>query len=56
MSVVAATTTSSAISLPIKMVDSVGKLGVSERISNLVNPLGMVLNSTGQALLYLWPV
>ena len=50
MSVVAATTTSSAISLPIKMADSVGKLGVSERISNLVNPLGMVLNSTGQAL------
>lgn len=50
MTIVAATTTSSAISLPTKMNDSVNKLGVSERISGLVNPLGMVLNSTGQAL------
>ena len=50
MTVVAATTTSSAISLPTKMNDSVNKLGVSERISGLVNPLGMVLNSTGQAM------
>jgi len=50
MTLVAATTTSSAISLPTKMADSVNKLGVSERISNLVNPLGMVLNSAGQAL------
>lgn len=50
MTLVAFTTTSSAISLPTKMADSVNKLGVSERISNLVNPLGMVLNSTGQAV------
>lgn len=50
MTVVAATATSSAISLPTKMNDSVNKLGVSERISGLVNPLGMVLNSTGQAM------
>lgn len=50
MTLVAATTTSSAISLPIKMSDSENKLGVSKKISNLVNPLGMVLNSAGQAL------
>lgn len=50
MSIMAATTTSSAMSLPIKMKDSEEKLGVSPRISNLVNPLGMVLNSAGQAV------
>ncbi|RRD65407.1 dicarboxylate/amino acid:cation symporter [Fretibacterium sp. OH1220_COT-178] len=50
MTLVAATTTSSAISLPVKMQDSENKLGVSKKISNLVNPLGMVLNSAGQAL------
>ncbi|MGQ0286938.1 dicarboxylate/amino acid:cation symporter [Pasteurellaceae bacterium 22721_9_1] len=50
MSIMAATTTSSAMSLPIKMKDSEEKLGVSHRISNLVNPLGMVLNSAGQAV------
>lgn len=50
MSLIAASTTSSAMSLPIKMRDSEEKLGISKRISNLVNPLGMVLNSAGQAL------
>lgn len=50
MTMVAFATTSSAISLPTKMADSVNKLGVSERVSGLVNPLGMVLNSTGQAV------
>ena len=50
MSLVASATTSSAISLPIKMQDSVEKLGVSKRISGLVNPIGMVLNSPGQAM------
>lgn len=50
MTIVAAITTSSAISLPIKMADSERKLGVSKKISGLVNPLGMVLNSAGQAL------
>lgn len=50
MSLMAATTTSSAMSLPIKMKDSVEKLGVSNRINGLVNPLGMVLNSAGQAV------
>ena len=50
MTLVAFVTTSSAISLPTKMADSVNKLGVSKRINGMVNPLGMVLNSTGQAV------
>lgn len=50
MGIVAFTTTSSAITLPIKMKDSEEKLGVSKEISNLVNPLGMSLNSDGLAL------
>lgn len=50
MTMVAFTTTSSAISLPIKMEDSENKLGVSKRISGLVNPLGMTLNSNGLAI------
>lgn len=50
MTLVAATTTSSAITLPTKMDDSVNKLGVSKRISDLVNPLGMAMNSCGQAV------
>ena len=50
MAIFAATTTSSALSLPIKMKDAENKLGVSKPISRLVNPLGMVLNSDGQVL------
>lgn len=50
MTLVAATTTSSAITLPTKMNDSVHKLGASKRISDLVNPLGMAMNSCGQAV------
>lgn len=50
MSIIAFTTTSSAISLPTKMGDSESKLGVSKRISRLVNPLGMTLNSNGLAI------
>lgn len=50
MSIIAFTTTSSAISLPAKMGDSESKLGVSKRISRLVNPLGMTLNSNGLAI------
>lgn len=50
MTVVAFTTTSSAITLPTKMEDSEIKLGVSKRISRLVNPLGMALNSNGLSL------
>ncbi|PWJ48763.1 dicarboxylate/amino acid:cation symporter [Faecalicatena contorta] len=50
MTVVAFTTTSSAVTLPVKMKDSEEKLGVSKRISDLVNPLGMSLNSNGLAM------
>lgn len=44
------TTTSSAITLPVKMADAENKIGISKRISRLVNPLGMTLNSDGLAL------
>lgn len=50
MTLVAFTTTSSAVSLPVKMKDSEEKLGVSKRISGLVNPLGMTLNSNGLSM------
>ena len=50
MTVVAFTTTSSAITLPTKMEDSEEKIGISKRISRLVNPLGMALNSNGLSL------
>ncbi|MHC5247261.1 dicarboxylate/amino acid:cation symporter [Enterococcus sp. LJL90] len=50
MSVVAFTTTSSAVTLPIQIEDSEEKLGISDRISKLVMPLGMTLNSNGLAL------
>lgn len=50
MTLIALTTTSSAISLPVKMQDSENKLGVSKRISGLVNPLGMTLNSNGLSM------
>lgn len=47
---VALTTTSSAVSLPIEMTDAHERLGVSERINKLVLPLGMALNSNGLAM------
>lgn len=47
---VSATTTSSAISLPVQMNDCEKKLGISPRISRLVNSLAMTLNSDGLAL------
>jgi Na+/H+-dicarboxylate symporter len=50
MSLVAFTTTSSAVTLPVQMKDSEEKLGVSKRISDLVNPLGMTLNSNGLSM------
>jgi len=50
MTLFAFATTSSAISLPIKMEDSENKLGVSKKVSRLVNPLGMTLNSNGLAM------
>lgn len=50
MTVFAFTTTSSAITLPIQMEDSENKLGISKKVSRLVNPLGMTLNSNGLAM------
>lgn len=50
MSIMAITTTSSAITLPVTLRDSIEKLGISERIAKLVVPLGMTLNSNGAAM------
>ena len=50
MTMVALTTTSSAVTLPTKMEDSEKKLGVSKKISGIVNPLGMTLNSNGLSM------
>ncbi|MBS4462507.1 dicarboxylate/amino acid:cation symporter [Aerococcaceae bacterium zg-B36] len=50
MTIMAFTTTSSAITLPIKMRDQETLLGVSKRVSGLVGPLGMVMNSNGLAI------
>lgn len=47
--IVSMTTTSSAISLPVQMEDCEEKIGVSKRVSRLVNPLAMSLNSNGLA-------
>lgn len=50
MTIMAFTTTSSAITLPVKMKDQEELLGVSKRVSGLVGPLGMVMNSNGLAV------
>lgn len=50
MSVMALTTTSSAITLPVALEETETKLGLSKRITNLVLPLGMSLNSNGSAM------
>ncbi|WP_057763451.1 dicarboxylate/amino acid:cation symporter [Cytobacillus praedii] len=50
MSIMALTTTSSAVTLPIALKDAKEKLGISERITKLVLPLGMSLNSNGSAM------
>lgn len=50
MSIIAAGTTSAGIAFPQQLKDTEEKLGVSRRINYLVNPLGLVLNSGGQAL------
>lgn len=50
MSIMALATTSSAITLPIAMEESREKLGLGDRITNLVLPLGMSLNSNGSAM------
>ncbi|MEY8338850.1 dicarboxylate/amino acid:cation symporter [Lachnospiraceae bacterium 62-35] len=50
MSMIALTTTSSAITLPTKMEDSVTKFGISRRVSDFVGPLAMSMNSNGAAM------
>jgi proton glutamate symport protein len=50
MSVMALATTSSAITLPVELEEAQNKLGLSKRITNLVLPLGMSLNSNGSAM------
>ena len=49
--IIAATTTSSAMSLPMKLLDSEENMGISKRISNFVNPLGGTLNTDGGVIL-----
>lgn len=50
MFVMALATTSSAITLPVALEETEAKLGLSKRITNLVLPLGMSLNSNGSAM------
>ncbi|WP_291293287.1 dicarboxylate/amino acid:cation symporter [Enterococcus sp.] len=50
MTIMALATTSSAITLPVAMAEAQDKLGLSSRITNLVLPLGMSLNSNGSAM------
>ena len=50
MTIMALATTSSAITLPVAMEEAQHKLGLSSRITNLVLPLGMSLNSNGSAM------
>lgn len=50
MSVMTLATTSSAITLPVALEETEAKLGLSKRITNLVLPLGMSLNSNGSAM------
>ncbi|MGC5326063.1 dicarboxylate/amino acid:cation symporter [Brevibacillus sp. SYSU BS000544] len=48
--IVSVTTNSSAIALPVQMEDCENRIGISKRVSRLVNPLAMSLNSNGLAL------
>lgn len=48
--IVSVTTTSSSVAMPIKMEDSRNLFGMSDRINNLVNPIGTALNSNGQSM------
>lgn len=50
MSIVALTTVSSAVTLPIAMEGSKKDLGIGDRVTNLVLPLGVSLNSNGAAM------
>lgn len=50
MSIMALATTSSAVTLPTAMEESHEKIGLSDRVVNLVLTLGMSLNSNGSAM------
>ncbi|SET24643.1 Na+/H+-dicarboxylate symporter [Olsenella sp. KH3B4] len=50
MSVMALSTTSSAVTLPVEMQDAKERLGLREDIADLVLPLGMPLNSNGASI------
>lgn len=50
MSIMALATTSSAVTLPTALKDCQEKLGIGEKVSKLVMPLGMSLNSNGSAM------
>lgn len=50
MTVMAAATISSAVTLPLEMEDAKGKIGLRDKIADLALPLGMPLNSNGSAL------
>jgi Na+/H+-dicarboxylate symporter len=52
MSMMALTTTSSAICLPTQMEDSVTKFGISKKVTDFVAPITMSMNSTGAAMCY----
>ncbi|MFT4007499.1 MAG: cation:dicarboxylase symporter family transporter, partial [Lacrimispora sp.] len=44
------TTTSSAVTLPVEIEDSEKKLGISKKVTGIVIPLAMTLNSNGLAM------
>ena len=52
MSIMALTTTSSAICLPTKMEDMVTKFGVSRRVTDFTGPIAMSMNSNGAVMCY----
>ena len=52
MSIMAVTTTSSAICLPTKMEDTVTKFGVSRQVTDFTGPITMSMNSNGAVMCY----
>lgn len=50
MTVMAASTISSAVTLPLEMEDAKDRIGLDREIANLVLPLGVSINSNGSAL------
>jgi len=52
MTIMALTTTSSAICLPTQMEDSVTKFGISRRVSDFTGPINMSMNSNGAVQCY----